>query len=82
MPVGHGTLLLGLHRGFQALRAAGIDLLRISPQSIGTVAVLQAWRRALDGELPADDSPRVLAGLSPAGLANGFWRGRPGSQAA
>ena len=37
LPVGHGTLLLGLHRGFQALRAAGlIDHL---PHLIGVQAL-------------------------------------------
>ena len=37
LPIGHGTLLLGLHRGFKALRAAGlIDRL---PQLVGVQAL-------------------------------------------
>ena len=50
------------------LRAAGVGLVRVSPQSVGTEELLGAWRRALDGEaLPA-----------PAGTVSGFWHGRPG----
>lgn len=37
LPVGHGTLLLGLHRGFQALRAAG--LIERLPKLIGVQAL-------------------------------------------
>lgn len=36
LPVGHGTLLLGLHRGFKALRAAG--LIERLPKLIGVQA--------------------------------------------
>jgi O2-independent ubiquinone biosynthesis protein UbiV len=54
------------------LRAAGLDFIRVSPQSNGTVELLRAWRRALDGEpWPA-----------PAGSVNGFWHARPGRAAA
>jgi collagenase-like PrtC family protease len=49
------------------IRAAGVDALRISPQSSGTLEVLEAWRGALDGEPP-------LRGP----FANGFWHGRAG----
>lgn len=37
LPVGHGTLLLGLHRGFQALRAAG--LIARLPRLVGVQAL-------------------------------------------
>jgi len=50
------------------LVAAGVDILRISPQSSGTAEVLAAFRAALEGraaELPGD-------------WCNGFWHNRPG----
>jgi O2-independent ubiquinone biosynthesis protein UbiV len=50
------------------LAAAGVDILRISPQEAGTAAVLAAFRAKLDGR----DTP--LAG----DFCNGFWHGRPG----
>jgi collagenase-like PrtC family protease len=52
------------------IRAAGLDLVRISPQSRGTVELLQSWRRALDVELEP--------GRAPGPLVNGFWHGRAG----
>lgn len=61
------------------MQAAGVDLLRVSPQSSGTVEVLQAWRRALDG---GADAREALAALAPGQLANGFWHGRAGLEAA
>jgi collagenase-like PrtC family protease len=54
------------------LRAAGFDAVRVSPQSVGTPGLLQAWRRALDGE----------AAPAPAGTVSGFWHARPGIAAA
>lgn len=58
--------------------AARLDLLRISPQSRDTVALLQAWRRALDGELDVLEARHSLRVISTGPLANGFWHGRPG----
>jgi O2-independent ubiquinone biosynthesis protein UbiV len=65
----------------QPMRGAGIDVARISPQSRGTEEVLQAWRRALDGSLPAGEAREALAGLSRGRLASGFWHGRAGLEA-
>lgn len=65
-----------------ALREAGVDLLRVSPQSAGTVEVLGALRAACDGALSTFDARKALAALSPGKLWNGFWHGRPGMEAA
>jgi collagenase-like PrtC family protease len=48
-----------------SLREAGIGILRVSPQSSGTIDVLH-WIRNQSGELRQFDS------------CNGFWHGRPG----
>jgi len=50
------------------LAAAGVDILRISPQSTGTADVLAAFRAACEGQ------PAHLDG----DYCNGFWHGRPG----
>lgn len=65
-----------------ALREAGVHLLRVSPQSEGTADVLCTLRAACDGALSADDARKALAALAPGKLWNGFWHGRPGTQAA
>lgn len=65
-----------------ALREAGVELLRVSPQSKGTVEVLGVLRAAMDGRLGSYDARKALAALAPGRLWDGFWHGRPGMQAA
>jgi O2-independent ubiquinone biosynthesis protein UbiV len=50
------------------LAAAGVEILRVSPQSTGTADVLAAFRARIDGKTVA------LTG----DYCNGFWHGRPG----
>lgn len=63
------------------LRAAGVELLRISPHSRGTPEVLAAWRAVCDGDLRPAAAREALAALAIAPLASGFWHGRPGRAA-
>ncbi len=65
-----------------ALREAGVDALRVSPQSIGTAGVLRTLRAACDGALSAYEARKALAALAPGKLWDGFWHGRPGVGAA
>ena len=58
-----------LERELPELAAAGVDLLRISPQSTDMPALLDAYRQLLAGQpaaMPAGD------------YCNGFWYERPG----
>jgi collagenase-like PrtC family protease len=57
-----------LLREVPQLAKAGVDIMRISPQSQGLSDVIGAFRRALDGETAQ------LAG----DWCNGFWHGKPG----
>lgn len=65
-----------------ALRAAGADILRISPQSAHTVEVLRVLRATVEGALSSYDARKALAPLSPGKLWSGFWHGRAGVEAA
>lgn len=58
----------------EGIRKAGVQIVRVSPQSQGTVDTLRLWRRACDGELPREFLKQQTA--------NGFWHGRPGREAA
>jgi len=64
-----------------ALREAGADVLRISPQSRDTLQVLGVLRAACAGGLSAFDARKALAACAPGRLWNGFWHGRPGVEA-
>lgn len=58
-----------LEKELPALAAAGVDLIRLSPQSEDMVNLVGAYRALLDG----------AAGNMPAGdYCNGFWYERPG----
>jgi collagenase-like PrtC family protease len=61
-----------------ALREAGVDVLRVNPQSHDTPQVLGVLRAACDGKLSTWDARHALAGLSHGRLWNGFWYGEPG----
>jgi O2-independent ubiquinone biosynthesis protein UbiV len=62
------------------LRAAGVGVLRLSPQSEGMAEVaarFDALRRGVAAEAAAD-APDALAALAPIGTCDGYWRGEPG----
>jgi collagenase-like PrtC family protease len=61
-----------------ALAGLGVGVLRVSPQSAGTLEALQWVRDALDGRIQAGDACRKLAPLLPAPPCNGYWHGSPG----
>ncbi len=56
----------------------GVDVLRVSPQSRGTAAVIDAFARHLRGSIDSDALVRALAPLALADTCNGFWHGKPG----
>lgn len=58
-----------------ALREAGIDVLRLSPQSEHMATIIDAWATALRGETPAD-----LEALLPVGSCDGYWFGKAGME--
>jgi collagenase-like PrtC family protease len=66
-------LVYDLTRELASLREAGVSILRVSPQSSGTLEVLASLRDALQGKQV--DFPRQ-------DRCNGFWHGRPGLERA
>jgi collagenase-like PrtC family protease len=68
-----------------ALRAAGVDVVRISPQAAGTAAIIAAFRSGLEedirGAAAAERSRNIGREISEqmaVEQCNGFWHGRPG----
>lgn len=66
--------LYSLVSDLAAVRATGIDVLRVSPRSAGTVDTLAALRALCDGAPPG--------ALSETDTCDGFWHGRPGMELA
>jgi collagenase-like PrtC family protease len=67
------ALLYDLTRDIASLRAAGVQVLRVSPQSAGTLEALASLRGALNGASREDLRQD---------RCNGFWHGRPGLERA
>jgi collagenase-like PrtC family protease len=60
------------------LAAAGVDVLRISPQASGTAQVLDIYDQARRGLLAPGDARALLAPSLPGQACNGYWYGQPG----
>jgi threonine synthase len=66
LPVGHGGLLLGLHRGFEELRSVG--LIQRLPRLFGVQAqacapLARAWKAAATEVLPVEEGETVAEGV-------------------
>lgn len=60
------------------IRALGVDVLRISPQSRNTLQIVETFAAVLAGTLDRDPGLARLAGWMPTGPCDGYWSGRPG----
>ena len=63
------------------LRALGVDILRISPQSEGADQVIDIFHRVLTGELAPAAAAGPLAQVMPTGPCDGYWHGAAGMDA-
>lgn len=64
----------------EQLAAAGVDVLRISPQASGTAQVLDIYDQARRGLLELDAARALLAPFMPGEACNGYWYGQTGMQ--
>jgi len=60
------------------MRAMGVDVLRLSPQSTNMPAILALVRGAVDGAIAPLEAAARMAPLMPDQACDGFWHGRPG----
>lgn len=72
------ALVYNLVGELDAMRAMGVDVVRLSPQSSNMPAILALVRAALDGAVAPADAAARMAPLMPDGACDGFWHGRPG----
>lgn len=72
------ALVYNLVHELDDMRALGVDVVRVSPQSQGTAQVIGLLHAVLEGRTRAADAFAAMAALMPAGPCNGFWHGKPG----
>lgn len=61
-----------------AMRALGVDVVRVSPQSQHTLDILQAFDAVLKGTQSAAQAEQAIAAYLPERACNGYWYGLPG----
>ena len=60
------------------MRALGVDVVRISPQSRHTADIVSLFHGVLTQNAPADRAFQAMASLMPDQACNGYWYGKPG----
>jgi len=60
----------------------GVDVVRVSPQEKGTIAVLEAYADVIAGRASAEQTRSRTEADMPVGPCNGYWFDRPGIEAA
>lgn len=60
------------------LRALGVDVTRVSPQSGGTFEIIRIFRAVLDSSMNPEQAQEEILSLIPEGPCDGYWHGRPG----
>ena len=63
-----------------ALREMGVDMLRISPQSLHMPQIIQVWHDAVQGNMAVSEAENALESLLVAGSCNGYWAGKAGME--
>ncbi len=70
-----------LVRELERMRALGVDVVRISPQSLKTETVIDTFHRVMNGELAPEEGDARLRRLMPVGPCDGYWHGGAGMAA-
>ncbi len=70
--------VLSLAHRLDELRAAGVDILRLSPQSRHMDRIVALFRELVDGNLAPDQAPATLDRLMPGAPCDGYWLGEAG----
>lgn len=72
------ALVYNLVDQFDVMRAMGVDVVRLSPQSAHMIDIVILAHAALQGRLSGSDVAAHMMPLMPAAACDGFWHGRPG----
>ncbi|MGA7982891.1 MAG: U32 family peptidase, partial [Chromatiaceae bacterium] len=70
--------VMSLAHRIPELAAAGVAILRLSPQSRRMAQVVSLFRELVDGKLKPQQAPERLAPLMPAPPCDGYWLGQAG----
>jgi O2-independent ubiquinone biosynthesis protein UbiV len=72
------ALVYNLIEEIDAMRALGVGMVRISPQSQHTLDIVNLFDAVIKGAMRADDALERMKPLMPDEACNGYWHGKPG----
>jgi collagenase-like PrtC family protease len=78
----HSAAVCSLLPFLSELRETGVSVLRVSPQAQHTVKILAEFQACLEDERRLPSAVERLAPFMPGAPCDGYWRGRPGIEAA
>lgn len=61
-----------------AMRALGVDMVRLSPQSQHTVRIIALFNAVIGKRMTASEAMQQMRELMPDEPCNGYWHGKPG----
>ena len=72
------ALVYNLIAEIDDMRALGVSMVRISPQSQHTLEIVNLFDAVIKGDMRADDAMARMKPLMPDEACNGYWHGKPG----
>ena len=74
------ALVYSLIGDLDSLQNTGVDVVRISPQSEHSEAIIRLFRDSIDQRVSRDNAVQQMESMMPEAVCNGYWHGRPGME--
>ena len=74
------ALVYNLICDLDSLHNAGVDVMRISPQSEHSAAIIRLFRDCLEQRESGENALQKMESMMPDAACNGYWHGRPGME--
>lgn len=74
------ALVYNLIGDLDTLENAGVDVLRISPQSEHSAAIIGLFRDCIARRVSRESAMQQMESMMPEDACNGYWHGRPGME--
>ncbi len=74
------ALVYNLIGDLDSLKNVGVDVVRISPQSSHSAAIIRLFRDCIDQRVSREHAVQQIDNLVPEVGCNGYWHGRPGME--
>ena len=74
------ALVYNLLGDLDSLNNAGVDVLRISPQSEHSAAIIRLFRDCIEQRVNRENAMQQMESMMPEAACNGYWHGRPGME--